>query len=48
MMISLDILQIAEENFLVTFGIVFGIGLLQGAILARGIRRRFPKLKKYA
>ena len=42
MMISLDILQIAEENFLVTFGIVFGIGLLQGAILARGIRRRFP------
>ena len=48
MMISLDILQIAEENLLVTFGIVFGIGLLQGAILARGIRRRFPKLKKYA
>ena len=48
MMVSLDILQIAEENFLITFGIVFGIGLLQGAILARGIRKRFPKLKKYA
>ena len=47
-MVSLDILQIAEENFLITFGIVFGIGLLQGAILARGIRKRFPKLKKYA
>ncbi len=44
----MDILQIAEENFLITFGIVFGIGLLQGAILARGIRQRFPKLKKYA
>ena len=48
MMINLDILQIAEENFLITFGVVFGVGLLQGAILARGIRKRFPKLKKYA
>jgi len=48
MMVSLDILQIAEENFLITFGIVFGIGFLQGAILARGIRKKFPKLKKYA
>ena len=47
-MINLDILQIAEENFLITFGVVFGVGLLQGAILARGIRKRFPKLKKYA
>ena len=48
MVISLDLLQIAEENFLITFGIVCGVGLLQGAILARGIRRKFPKLKKYA
>ena len=48
MMISLDLLQIAEENFLITFGIVFAVGLLQGAILARGIRKKFPKLKKYA
>ena len=48
MMISLDILHIAEENFLITFGIVFGIGFLQGAILARGIRKKFPRLKKYA
>ena len=48
MVISLDILQTAEENFLITFGIVFAIGFLQGAILARGIRKRFPKLKKYA
>ena len=44
----MDLLQIAEENFLITFGIVWGIGLLQGAILARGIRRKFPKFKKYA
>ena len=44
----MDLLQIAEENFLITFGIVWGVGLLQGAILARGIRRKFPKLKKYA
>ena len=48
MMISLDILQIAEENFLITFSIVFAVGFLQGAILARGIRKKFPKLKKYA
>ncbi len=44
----LDILQLAEEYYYYTFAIVFGIGLLQGAILARGIRRKFPKLKKYA
>ena len=44
----MDLLQIAEENFLITFGIGCGVGLLQGAILARGIRRKFPKLKKYA
>ena len=39
----MDLLQIAEENFLITFGIVCGVGLLQGAILARGIRRKYPK-----
>ena len=44
----MDILQLAEEHYYYTFAIVFGIGLLQGAILARGIRRKFPKLKKYA
>ena len=44
----MDILQLAEEYYYYTFAIVFGIGLLQGAILARGIRRKFPKLKKYA
>jgi hypothetical protein len=44
----LDILQLAEEYYYYTFAVVFAIGLLQGAILARGIRKKFPKLKKYA
>ena len=44
----MDILQLAEEYYYYTFAVVFGIGLLQGAILARGIRKKFPKLKKYA
>tara|TARA_B100001123_G_C15271873_1_gene1010621 strand:+ start:43 stop:600 length:558 start_codon:yes stop_codon:yes gene_type:complete len=44
----LDILGLAEEHYYYTFAIVFSVGLLQGAILARGIRKKFPKLKKYA
>lgn len=44
----MDILNIAEENFIVSFGIVIGVGLIQGAILGRGIRNRFPSLKKHA
>ena len=44
----MDILQLAEEYYYYTFTVVFAIGLLQGAILARGIRKKFPKLKKYA
>ena len=44
----MDIIQLAEEYYYYTFAIIFGIGLLQGAILARGIRKKFPKLKKYA
>ena len=44
----MEILHLAEEYYYYTFAIVSGIGLLQGAILARGIRRKFPKLKKYA
>ena len=44
----MDILQLAEEYYYYTFAIVFAVGLLQGAILARGIRKKFPKLKKYA
>lgn len=44
----MDLLSIAEENFLITFAITFGIGLLHGAILGRGIRNRFPSLKRHA
>jgi len=44
----LTLFDLAEENFLITFAIVTGIGILQGAILARGIRNRFPSLKKHA
>jgi len=44
----LDILSIAEENFIISFGIVIGVGLIHGAILGRGIRTRFPSLKKHA
>ena len=43
----MDILSIAEENFIISFGIVTGIGLIHGAILGRGIRTRFPSLKKH-
>ena len=44
----MSILDLAEQNFLVTFAIVLGIGLLQGAILGRGIRNRFPSFKRHA
>ena len=44
----MSILDLAEQNFLVTFTIVLGIGLLQGAILGRGIRNRFPSFRKHA
>ena len=44
----MNILDLAEQNFLITFAVVIGIGLLQGAILGRGIRNRFPSLKRHA
>ena len=44
----MDILALAEENFLISYGVVFLIGILQGAILGRGIRKRFPRLKIHA
>jgi len=44
----LNIFDLAEQNFLITFATVLGIGLLQGAILGRGIRNRFPSLKRHA
>ncbi len=44
----MDILSIAEENFIISFGIAIVVGLIHGAILGRGIRNRFPSLKKHA
>jgi len=44
----LDLLSLAEENFIISFGISIGIGLIHGGILARGIRNRFPSLKRHA
>jgi len=44
----LNVFDLAEQNFLITFAVVLGIGLLQGAILGRGIRNRFPSLKRHA
>lgn len=44
----MDILGIAEENFLITYALSFSVGLIQGSILGRGIRRRFPSMKKHA
>ena len=47
-MIELDVFQLAEEYFLITFAIVAGVGALQGAILGKGIRNRFPSFKHHA
>ena len=44
----MNVFDLAEQNFLITFAVVIGIGLLQGAILGRGIRNRFPGLKRHA
>ena len=44
----MNILDLAAENFLITFALVLGIGLLQGIIMGRGIRNRFPSIKKHA
>ena len=44
----MDILAIAEECFVISLSVVLFIGLLQGVILGRGIRNRFPKLKMHA
>jgi len=44
----MDLLQLAEENYLVSFAIVLGIGLFQGGIIAKGIRYRFPSFKRHA
>ena len=42
------LLEIIENNRLVVCALIALIGFIQGGILARGIRKRFPKLKKHA
>lgn len=44
----MDMLQVAEQNILVSVIVVFCIGVIHGAVLGRGIRRRFPRLKAHA
>ena len=44
----MDILTLAEENFVISLGVVLGVGLIQGLILGRGIRKKFPSLKIHA
>ncbi len=44
----MNVLELAEQNFIIAFAIVVGIGLLQGIIMGKGIRSRFPSLKKHA
>lgn len=44
----MDLLSIAEENFVISFGVTIAIGLIHGAILGRGVRNRFPSLKRHA
>lgn len=44
----MDILELAEQNYVISFGVTLGIGLVQGMILARGIRKRFPGLRMHA
>ncbi len=44
----MDVLTLAEEYFVISLSVVLFIGLLQGAILGRGIRNRFPKFKIHA
>ena len=44
----MDALEIIENSSLLVYSLVIIIGFIQGGILARGIRKKFPKLKKYA
>ncbi len=44
----MNLFEIAEENFLISFVVVLSVGILQGTILGRGIRKRFPRLKRHA
>lgn len=47
-MTELDLFAIAKEHYIATFLIAIGVGVLQGAMLARGVRSRFPSLRAHA
>jgi len=44
----MNLFEIAEQNFLISFAVVLSVGILQGTILGRGVRKRFPGLKRHA
>ena len=41
-------MRIAEDNYLLAMITVASVGLVQGAVMGRGIRNRFPKLREHA
>jgi len=47
-MLGEDLLALAEERYLESFAVVFSVGALQGGMLARGVRRRFPSIRSHA
>lgn len=42
-----ELLALAEEHYILTFLLVSSIGLLQGSMVARGIRNRFPSVRAH-
>ena len=44
----MELFEIAEANYAISYSSVFLVGILQGIILGRGIRNRFPSLKRHA
>lgn len=47
-MLGEDLLALAEERYIESFAAVLLVGALQGGMLARGVRRRFPSLRAHA
>ena len=43
----MDILAVVQEHAVESALTVLVVGILQGAVLARGVRNRFPKLKRH-
>ncbi len=44
----MDILGIAGENYAATLLVVLTVGFIQGGVMGRGIRNRFPGLRRHA